>query len=87
MDGAYYVRLPEPHRSRDVVAYVLAVGLVVALSVTAVGAVLHRGPISAEESALLSTSLGATVGALATYLGQQPPRPPKSPEDSAQNGA
>jgi hypothetical protein len=87
MDGAHFVRLPDPHRSRDVVAYVLAVGLVVALSVTAVGAVIHRGPISAEESALLSTSLGATVGALATYLGQQPPRPPKTPDSSGQDDA
>jgi hypothetical protein len=72
LDGAHYVRWPPPppQHIRDVVALVLAGGAVLALIVTAVGASIHRGPISAEESSLLSTALGAAVGAVATYLGQ-----------------
>jgi hypothetical protein len=54
---------------RDLVALVLAGGAAVALVVIAVGASVHRGPISQEESSLLSTALGAAVGAIATYLG------------------
>ena len=54
---------------RDLVALVLAGGAAVALVVIAVGAAVHHGPISQEESALLSTALGAAVGAIATYLG------------------
>ena len=54
---------------RDLVALVLAGGAAVALVVIAVGAAVHTGPISQEESALLSTALGASVGAIATYLG------------------
>jgi hypothetical protein len=34
-----------------------------------VGAAVHSGPISAEESTLIATVLGAAVGALATFLG------------------
>jgi hypothetical protein len=58
-----------PERARDLVALVLAAGAAVALIVTAVGAAIHRGPISQEESSLLSTALGAAIGAAATYLG------------------
>jgi hypothetical protein len=54
---------------RDAVALVLALGVAVAIIVIALGAALHEGPISQEESTLLSTALGAGVGAIATYLG------------------
>jgi hypothetical protein len=54
---------------RDAVALVLALGAAIAVVVIALGAALHEGPISQEESTLLSTALGAAIGAIATYLG------------------
>jgi hypothetical protein len=50
-------------------ALVLAGGVALAVVVLAVGAAVTHGPISTEESTLLSTVLGAAVGALATFLG------------------
>jgi hypothetical protein len=35
----------------------------------AIGSVVLNGPVSVEESTLLSTTLGAAIGAVATYLG------------------
>lgn len=55
------------------VAVVLSAGLAIAICTLAVGAVVHAGPISQEESNLLSTVLGAIVGAVATYLGTRRP--------------
>jgi len=52
-----------------VVAVILAVGVSAAMIITALGAAWHLGPISQAESTLLSTVLGASVGAVAAYLG------------------
>jgi hypothetical protein len=47
------------------VALVLAVGVVVALVAAAIG----HPHLTTDETTLLSTAVGAIVGALATYLG------------------
>lgn len=68
---------------RGWVAVVLAVG--VALSIVALsGAVAYAESaqghvVSTEAATLLSTALGAVVGALATYMGL---RSPASPDDA-----
>ena len=51
------------------VAIVLALGLAVAVVLLCLETILHRGPVSDSEAAVLSTVLGAAVGAVATYLG------------------
>lgn len=48
---------------------ILAVGVTSALVIIALGAAWHTGPISQEESSVLSTVLGAAVGAVAAFLG------------------
>jgi uncharacterized membrane protein len=51
------------------VAIVLALGLATTVILLALETILHRGPVSDTEAAVLSTVLGAAVGAVATYLG------------------
>jgi hypothetical protein len=58
-----------PDDARGMTALVLAVGIALAICAVAVGAAVHEGTVSAEESTLISTVLGAAVGALATFLG------------------
>jgi len=58
-----------PSDPRGIAALVLALGVAIAIVAIAVGAAVHSGPISAEESTLIATVLGAAVGALATFLG------------------
>lgn len=60
---------PEWFDHRAVVAVILSFGIAAAIVIIAVGATFHRGAISNEESNLLSTVLGAAIGAVATYLG------------------
>lgn len=67
-------------------AVILAAGTALAVIVLAVGAAATAGPISQEDAALLSTVLGASVGAVATYLGGRganrgtdPPETPTPP--------
>ena len=69
---------------RGLTALVLAAGIAIAIIAVAVGAAVHEGSVSAEESTLIATVLGAAVGALATYLGtrdrdEEPPRDPPPP--------
>lgn len=66
--------------SHTIVAIILAIGVASAVIVLAVETVLHSGSISTQEASLLSTVLGATVGAVATYLGL-------SKSDSQTNGS
>ncbi len=56
---------------RGVVAVIIASGLALCFILLALGAVLHTSRVSLtpEEAGAISTVLGATVGALATYLG------------------
>jgi hypothetical protein len=54
---------------RGLAAIILAIGVTTAIIVIAIGSAVHSGPISAEESTLIATVMGAAVGALATFLG------------------
>lgn len=55
--------------NRTLVAVVLAGFVGVAVVVLAIGAVVNGRSLSIEETAILSSVLGAAVGAVATYLG------------------
>lgn len=75
---------------RPLVAVVLATGISIWLVLIGVNIIFQDYPISDQLSTLLSTALGATVGALAVYLGdgrsyqqqeQQKPAPEEQPED------
>lgn len=55
--------------NKHLVALVLAVGISVWLALMGVNIITQDFPISDQLSTLLSTSIGATVGALAVYLG------------------
>lgn len=63
LDGARHLR------GTSLVALVLSTGVAIAFVALSVGATFNNGPVSTEESTLLSTVLGAAVGAIATYLG------------------
>jgi hypothetical protein len=58
-----------PTAWRGVAVLILATGLAATIVLLAVETILHSGAISTQEASLLSTTLGATVGALAVYLG------------------
>jgi len=51
------------------VALVLAVSVGATMIIISVETVLHSGAISQAESNVLSTVVGAVIGAVATYLG------------------
>jgi membrane protein DedA with SNARE-associated domain len=51
------------------VAVVLAVGVVISVTLLSVSALAAPGHLTGEESTLLSTVVGAMVGAAASYLG------------------
>jgi putative Mn2+ efflux pump MntP len=57
------------HDPRGLAAVILATGLALSLLALAVGTEVTDRQISMEEAALMSTVLGAVVGAIATYLG------------------
>lgn len=48
---------------------ILAVGVAATVILLVIETMQHIGPISAQESTVLSTVLGAAIGAIATYLG------------------
>ena len=51
------------------VAVILALGAATTIVLLAVMELIRDGNVTAEEATLLSTALGAVVGAVATYLG------------------
>lgn len=53
----------------SLVAIVLAIGVAASLILLSLVELRTSGHVTAEEATLLSTILGATVGAIATYLG------------------
>ena len=67
--------------ARDLAVVVLAGGVALAMVALAIGAVVHSRAISISEATLLGTVLGASIGALATYVGVRsrdwPPPPPR----------
>ncbi len=64
---------------RGLTELVLAIGVTCAVVVLAIGAAIHRGPISPDEATLLATVLGAAIGALATLLGSRGDGWPRRP--------
>ena len=64
-------------------AFVLAAGVVIAIIVAIAGAAISHREFSADETTLLSTVLGAAIGAVATYLGThgRSPDPTDPPPD------
>lgn len=60
------MKAPSP---RGLTAVILAGGLAVSVIALAIGAELANKTLSEQEASVLSTVLGAVVGALATYLG------------------
>lgn len=60
-----------PASWEGVVAVILALGLTASLVILSVAEALHEGHVSTEEATLFATVLGATIGAVATYLGMR----------------
>jgi hypothetical protein len=56
---------------QGIVAIILATGVALSLIVLSVSDVFHDGHVTAEESTLLATALGAAIGAIATAMGQR----------------
>ena len=65
--------------ARGWVALLLAFGIAASAIIICIETILHVGPATAEEATVLSTVLGASVGAVATYLGGHLPTPPEPP--------
>lgn len=55
---------------RDLLAFILGAGAVVAVITLAVAEAVTDGHIGTDASTLFSTVLGAMIGAVATYIGQ-----------------
>lgn len=51
------------------IAFVLALGVAISMTVALVGSVLSSDPISSEKASLLSTLYGAAIGVIGTYIG------------------
>ena len=70
---------PPAVTGRDVIATVLAIGAAGAVIAVAIGAAVSGRGVTAAEGALLGTIVGASVGAIATYLGgyRGPPPSPR----------
>lgn len=54
---------------RGIVALTLAAGVMLVLTAEVVASIVKTGDLTHDELALLSTVLGAAIGAVATYLG------------------
>jgi hypothetical protein len=50
-------------------ALILALGVMVSIVIISVGAEITSTPLTTEEQTLLSTIVGAAIGAVATYIG------------------
>ena len=48
---------------------VLALGIMASIIIISVGSEITNQPLSSEEQTLLSTIIGAAIGAVATYVG------------------
>jgi hypothetical protein len=54
-----------------IIALVLAMGTAISIVLLSINELVNAGHITASESTLYSTILGALIGALGTYLGLQ----------------
>jgi hypothetical protein len=75
------------NNNKHLVALVLSIGISLWLILMGVNIIFQEFPISDQLSTLLSTALGATVGALAVYMGEKDyhgpeagPAPEQKPE-------
>jgi Mn2+/Fe2+ NRAMP family transporter len=57
-------------------AFLLALGVAVALTTIVLTAAVEDRPLTSGEVTAIATVFGATVGAVATYLGGQSKQPP-----------
>jgi hypothetical protein len=78
-------RPAETHRDwTGPVAFVLSLGVSIALAVTLIAIALDPKPIDAAYSSVITTLAASTVGALGAYLGfGKAARPPTSPPDNS----
>jgi hypothetical protein len=77
-------------RNRDfagLAAVVLAAGVVLAVVIATTGAAISHREFSPDETTLLSTVLGAAIGAVATYLGTHGRRPEAPPYSTKEDPA
>ena len=77
-------------RNRDfagLAAVVLATGVVLAVVIATAGAAISHREFSPDETTLLSTVLGAAIGAVATYLGTHGRRPEALPDPTKEDPA
>jgi hypothetical protein len=64
------------------VAVILALAVSVSIIIISIGAEITNQPLSSEEQTLISTVVGAALGAVATYIGiARPGGAGKSPPD------
>jgi uncharacterized membrane protein len=52
-----------------IVAVILALAVAVSIIIISIGAEITNQPLSSEEQTLISTVVGAALGAVATYIG------------------
>lgn len=74
------------HDFAGLAALVLAAGVMLAVVVATAGAAISHREFSGDETTLLSTVLGAAIGAVATYLGTHHPRRDYPGEDDDDDG-
>jgi outer membrane biosynthesis protein TonB len=77
---------------RGMTAFVLALGVAIALVAGFLAAELSPGAVTSEEVSLLSTLGGAAIGAVAAYMGVMHTNPPAQtpsvpPEQPTEGGA
>jgi len=56
-------------RGRTIVAIILSLGASVSIILLIIETILHTGPITSQEATVVSTTLGAVIGAVAVFLG------------------
>lgn len=69
--------MKRPNDLQGICAIILAAGVTLSLVVAAAAAAIRGHTFSPDETTLLSTVLGAAIGAVATYLGSGRRGPPE----------
>jgi hypothetical protein len=66
---------------RGIVAVILALGAAIAVILLIVETILHAEAVTSQEATVISTSLGAMIGAVAVYLGGHTPDKPDGKDE------